>query len=138
MAKTVKKTKVTKAATPAQTMDQDGCLVLQGELFWKWKAADSEQRYVSSAIQLKQKEIDAILDKYPDVKALLGDKNSLIQRSIVAQNEMRNVLAGLEEHLGMSMKNVSIDDTTGKVFILSATGGEPAPVKPKARSKKNK
>jgi hypothetical protein len=117
--------------TAAPPTDQDGCLILQGELFWKWKAADSEIRYVAEALKVNQTEIEVLLDKYPDVKAVFGTKTSLIQRSLSSQTEMRHVQAELEKYLGMSMKNVSIDDQTGRVF-LHHPEGEPVPVKPKA------
>lgn len=127
-----------KPVADAAPVDQEGCLVLRGELFWKWKAADSEQRYVVEALKVKQAELDDLLDKYPDVKALLGERSSLIQRSAAVQVEVRNVNTELEKYLGIPMKNVSIDDHTGRVFQHNSTGGEPVPVKPKARSKKNK
>jgi hypothetical protein len=130
--------KATKKAPENAPVDQEGCLILRGELFWKWKAADSEQRYVVEALKVKQAEFDALLDQYPEVKAALGERTALIQRSVAVQVEVRNVNTELEKYLGIPMKNVSIDDQTGRVFQHNSTGGEPVPVKPKARSKKNK
>ena len=132
--KAAKKTAKTSAASVP--VDDEGCLVLRGELFWKWKAADSEVRYVAEALKVKQNELQVLLDKYPDVKAVFEERTSLLQRSVVSQNEMRHVQASLEEYLGMSMKDVSIDDQTGRVFLHS--GGGPAPVKPKALKPKKK
>jgi len=110
-------------------LDEDGQLILRGELFWKWKALHEAVQRCDAEIKLRNPLIDALLDQQPDLKKLLGERSTYIQQSVTARHEYKTVLAALEAHFGFSMAEVSIDDITGVVHRLSPAPVPVAPVK---------
>ena len=99
-------------------VDDDGIAVLRGELFWKWKAADTEVRNADLALKLKQTEIAKMLEQHPEIQKAMDDRTALVNKSVQTQNELRAVYKDLETHLGIEMTNVSIDDQTGRIYVL--------------------
>jgi hypothetical protein len=95
--------------------DDEGHLVLRGELFWKWKAIHEAVQRCDAEVRARTPVIDAILEQHPELKKLLGERAAYIQQRMTMNAEYKNVLAQLEAHFGFSMQNVSIDDLTGRV-----------------------
>jgi len=124
------------------TTDEEGFLVLKGELFFRWKAADNEVLNTELSLKLKQIEVDALLEKYPEVQSALNQRQYIITRSVQAQAERAKVYKDIEAHFGISLKNVSIDDVSGRVHIHDVSQ-DPATVPtgnppPRSRRKRNK
>lgn len=114
--------------------DEEGVLVLQGELLWKWRALDAEMRHAGLAVQEKQREIDDEVAKHETLKTLIGDKHGLVRAHSQAQIEMKALLGEMEKQLGISMERVSIDDKTGRVYVLD-DAGQAIPQKPKGKKR---
>ncbi len=110
----------------AVTTDEEGFPVLKGELFWKWRALQSDLRRLDADIALHSKAVDAELDKLPELRELLHRRTSAIQQRMTAGAEYKELLVTLEKHLGFPMTNVSIDDVSGRVHRLE----EGAPASP--------
>lgn len=113
------------ATKSGPTSDNEGFLVLQGELFWKWRAVAESVQRVDAEYKLKNAEVEAVLTAHPEVARVLGERAGLMQQSVTARQEYMRVQADLEAHFGFPMKNVSIDDVSGRVHRLDAP--EPAP-----------
>jgi hypothetical protein len=120
------------------TYDDEGCLVLKGELFWKWKAVHESVQRCDAEIKLRTPMIDALLETMPELKKLLGERAMFIQQSMTMRGEYKNVLATLEEHFGFPMTNVSIDDLTGRVHRLEPEAPAPSPSVKNGVNKKTK
>jgi putative salt-induced outer membrane protein YdiY len=116
------------------TTDEEGHPILQGELFWRWKAADNEVLNTELSLKLKQAEVDALLEKHPEVQAALNQRQYIITRSVQAQADRMKVYKDIETHLGISLKNVSIDDVSGRVHTHETTPTE----SPQAGSRRKK
>lgn len=99
-------------------VDDDGILVLRGEMFFRWKSADSEMRNAELSLKLKQIEVAKLLEQYPDVQRALDERTALVNKSLQTQTDLRTVYKDLEGHLGVEMTHVSIDDQTGRVYVL--------------------
>lgn len=126
----------TLAARPP--VDDDGVLVLQGELFWKWRALDADIRRTKIEADAKQAAIDAEIAKLPELKRLIDERHGLVREHAQHSLEMRSVHAEMEKLLGVEVKNISVDDKTGRVHVLAADG-TPSPAKPaKPRAKLSK
>lgn len=102
------------------TTDEEGFRILQGELFFRWKAADNEVLNTELSLKLKQIEVDALLEKHPEVQNALNQRQYIITRSVQAQADRQKVYKDIEAHLGISLKNVSIDDVSGRVHVHEA------------------
>lgn len=118
-----------------QDLDQDGCLILRGELFWKWRAVSESITRIDSDLRLRSHEVDKALDANPELRKLLNDRASLVQESATARVEYQRILVTLEEHFGFPMKDVSIDDQTGRVHTLEAGVAVPKKIKASSKSK---
>ena len=124
--------------------DAEGCLLLRGELFFRWKASDAELSRLDADIKLASHEVDALLREQPVLSKLLNDRAALIQQTVTSRHEQMSVLKMLEEHLGLSMSNVSIDDQTGRVHVhangalIAVKKPGPAPKSPRLVSKSPK
>jgi hypothetical protein len=110
-------------ATKEQNSEEP--LVLRGELFWKWKALHTALAHCDAEIKARTPLIDQMLDQYPELKKLIGERTAYVQQRMTAMHEYSAVQAELETHFGFSMKNVSIDDVTGRVHRLE-NGTPPA------------
>lgn len=130
----------TKTKTPSiplpQHVDGDGMVCVGGELLWKWRAAEAESRALDATIKVKSHELDTLLNAAPEIKTLLTERQSLIGQSVRAQQEYQGVLKQIEAETGVPMKDASIDDSTGRIYLLGAGGGAPVPVQTKPRRKK--
>lgn len=127
-----------KATTKAQhqpPVDEDGVLILRGELFWKWRALDADIKRTRTEADAKQATIDAEIAKHDVLKSLIGDKHALVREHSQHVLEMHAVHVEMEKTLGVDIKNVSIDDKSGRVHVLDADG-TPTPLKPKTKRSK--
>ena len=118
-------------------VDEDGFMCLQGELLWKYRAVDAEYRNTVLAMDGKQREILEELKKYPDLQRMVGERDALTISVRLHQNELIEVYKVISDALHIAdMTNVSIDDRTGRVFVLDDGKQIPVkPVKPKTRRK---
>lgn len=107
--------------------DEEGMIVLRGELFWKWKAIHEAVQRCDAEIKLRTPMIEALLEQQPELKKLIGERTAFVQQSVTMRVEYNAVLAALEKHFGFPMKNVSIDDVTGRVHRLEE-GAPPVPL----------
>lgn len=119
------------------TIDSDGAVRLTGELFQRWKAADLSLENTNLKLKLKNKEIDEVLAKHPEVKKLLDERTALIHGMTGPQNELREVHSMIESSLNVQIKDVSIDDNSGRVFVHTPTGSEPL-IRKRSRSKRSR
>ncbi len=113
--------------------DEQGFTVLKGELFWKWRTADTENTNADLALKLKTAEIDRMLEKYPEIQKVLNERIALVNNSLIKQQQLRAVLAEVEAHLGISLKAVSIDDQTGRVHVHDQPQPQSKPSKARPR-----
>ena len=100
-------------------VDDDGCIVLRGALFWEWRALVEQMQRIDSDLKLRSHEVDKALDEHPALRTLLNERAALVHASGTSRIEYQHVLARLEEHFGFPMKNVSIDDQTGRVHTVN-------------------
>ena len=121
-----------KATQASVDRDDEGHLVLKGELFWKWKATHTAIAHCDAEVKARTPVIDALLDQQPELKRLLGERSAYVQQAVTMRAEYKAVLAELEKHLGFSMQNVSIDDVTGRVHRLDEA--QPAPAQPAVKN----
>lgn len=112
---------------PSDSTDDEGHLVLKGELFWKWKAMATAVAHCDAEIKARTPLIDKMLDELPELKKLLGERSAYVQQRMTMAAEYKAVLAELEAHFGFSMQNVSIDDLTGRVHRLEEATHTPLP-----------
>lgn len=127
-----------------KSKDSDEELFLKGELFWKWKSADSDVHRIDSDLRLKQSQIEAEIEKNPLLKTLMAEKQGLIQALGTSQQTYNSTIAEIEKTMGISLKTGTIDDQTGRIFLHEpstpvalavAVTPEPPPAKPR-KSKK--
>jgi len=112
------------------THDEEGFLILKGELFWKWRALSEVIQRLAADLQLHAQQIDKLLEPHPEIRELFNKRASLNTQMLVARGEYSSLLGELEAHLGFPMKNVSIDDVSGRVHRLE----EGAPAAPAAEA----
>lgn len=115
-------------AKPQVPHDDEGFPILQGELFWKWRAVAESVQRVDAEFKLKNAEVEALLAQYPEVQRALGERARLAQQSVTARQEYMRVQEALEKHFGFPMRGVSIDDVSGRVHRLDEAQPEPPPV----------
>lgn len=120
--------KTANVSAPANTYatDAEGYPILRGELFWRWRAALEGMQRVDSDVKLKSMQVDTLLEQHPEIKRAINERASLMQQSVTARQEYQRVISDLEAHFGFPMKDVSIDDHSGRVHVLSPE--KPAPV----------
>jgi len=116
----------------ADFIDSDGFLAIKGELFWKWRAMDTEKRNIDLSLRVLHTEIAALLDKHPDVKEALGHQAGLINQASLMQQQYSALIVEIGEHLQVDMQQVSIDDQTGRVF-QHQPGDAPRAIRSKKR-----
>lgn len=123
------------AAPNGDHHDEDGYLCLKGDLFWRWRALDAETRTAQMALERATSKIQAEIDKNPALKELLADKAAAAGAVSAAMSELRTVQADIEEKMGLSIKDCSFDDKTGRLYV-HAPDGTKEPVKPAKRSRR--
>lgn len=102
-------------------VDDDGFPYLGGELLWKFRAVDAEYKNAVLAMNMKIAELDAEMSKHPDIKRLIGERESLALVMKDAIKELGNVNRQIEEEVGVQLSNCSIDDKTGRIFMLDGS-----------------
>lgn len=107
-------------------------IYVKGELFWRWKAMETEQRNIDLSLRVVRAEIVALLDKYPEVKEAFGHQANLVQQAVNVQQQYNEVIVEIGDNLNIDMAEVSIDDSTGRVFLHEA-GASPKPIVKKNR-----
>ena len=119
----------------AEYIDTDGFMAIKGELFWKWRAVDTEKRNIELSLKVLHADIAALLDKYPEVKEALGMQTNLIQQASQAHQHYNDLINQIGLALNTDMQHVSIDDQTGRIFQHQAGDQAPVPIRLKARKK---
>ena len=111
---------------PTPSVDAEGFLCLSGDLFWKYRALDSD--YARAQLELLQVKanIKAEIDRCPALKDLLAREGNLLAKSALALNELQMVNLEIEGCLGISLENCAIDDRTGRVYDLNPDGEKTA------------
>jgi hypothetical protein len=111
-------------------------VTLKGELFWKYRAVDSDYVRIQHQLKAANDEIAVFIEKTPDLKDIFARRAELLNQSSVAQTELQECLQAIEKRIGMSLKNCSIDDKTGVVHTLK--DGENIPLMPQKKTDKSK
>ena len=129
----------------ALLFDDDGCVILRKDLFYEWRCASGEISRINSEAKLCSYEIDKALEAQPALRKLINDKASLAQSLSIARVEHQRVLEKLASYIGVaSMKNISLDEKTGRVHNFDNNEHSPrivippAPLNPKAKTKTKK
>ena len=114
-------------------VDEDGILCLKGDLFWKWRALDSELRAATSELTQVKSDISIEIAKHSALAEMISRQAGLIGQVSVAKGELLNVQAEIEKKLSVKLTDCAFDDKTGRLYNLAEDGSRGAPVKPKAR-----
>ena len=126
------KTKKTVTVADPNT-DSDGFLCLRGEILWKFRAVDAEHRNLLLGVEQKRAAVAEEITKHPDLLRLIGERDALILQANQHSKEVMSIQQEIEASLGIELKDCTIDDKTGRLFIL--TNGEQVPVLPKKPTK---
>jgi hypothetical protein len=122
-----KKNEPVKAKTKKQEVQiEDSFLYLKGELLWKYRAVDAEYRNFMLALNMKKQEVQNEFDKHPELAKLIRERDYLLSQASIHAKEVQEVNMQIEKELKVELKNCSIDDKTGRIFVLD-NGVEVAP-----------
>ena len=113
--------------------DEDGILCLKGDLFWKWRALDSELRTATIELEQTKANISIEIAKHQVLAELISKQAGLVGQVSVAKGELLNVQAEIEKKMSVKLADCAFDDKTGRLYNLAEDGTRGAPVKPKAR-----
>jgi hypothetical protein len=114
----------------------DDRLRLTGELFWKYRAVDSDYVRIQHQLKSTQEEIQMFVDKTPALKEIFSKRAELLNQSSVAQTELKAVLDEIEKTLGIDVKGCSIDEKTGVIHVLQEGVMVPVGKKPNKKGGK--
>jgi len=126
-----------RTATPKHQgilVDNEGVLCLRGEMFWKFKAVDAEHRRAVAELAESTRKLSEAIDKNPEIKALYTARQRLLGEVSTAKNALAETSEALEKQMGVSLRECSIDDETGRVYRILPSG--PVPLVPVPPSKK--
>jgi len=118
----------------AALVDSEGVFCLRGEMFWKFKAVDAEHRRAVAELAESTRKLSEAIDKNPEIKALYAARQRLLSEVSTAKGALAETSEALEAQLGVSLRECSIDDETGRVYRLLPSG--PVPLAPVPPSKK--
>jgi hypothetical protein len=115
----------------AKYINEQGCLQLSGELFYKWKAGQATVERIRAQIQLLQRDIDNFLSKPENVafRSWLIGRDSLMGSLSSASNEYKQVQDEVSTAIQQDLRKCSIDDNTGAIFVFSDDTKQEEPVK---------
>lgn len=115
----------------AKYINDQGCLQLTGELFYKWKAGQATVERIRAQIQLLQRDIDNFLNKPENVafRSWLFGRDSLMSSLSTAANEYKQIQEEVSAAIQQDLRTCSIDDNTGAIFVFSEDTKQDEPVK---------
>lgn len=96
---------------------EDDFKYLTGELFWKYRAIDAEFRNAMLALNIKKSQLAAEFEKNPQIVKLINERDVMAQQVSEQAKEVQAVNSEIEEKLGIKLRNCSIDDKTGRIYI---------------------
>ncbi len=129
-AKMPKKAKKNGTISNGELTDEEGHYRLTGELFWKYRAVDSDYVRVQAAVLHNKEQINAFIEKTPELRDLFAKKTELMNQSSITVGELMAVQAQIEKLFGVDLKECSIDDKTGVLHVLK--DGKEVPMSPPA------
>jgi hypothetical protein len=97
-------------------------LVLNGDLFWRWKAMFSDFERLTVMLQAKVKELEVALAQVPEIRIVMEQRVALAAELSTAKAELLVVQKEIESVLGIKIENCAIDDRTGRIYNLEADG----------------
>ena len=121
------------AASPSSrdesTTDADGFLCVTGDRLWKWRALDAELRMSLAELNAVKQGITIEVALHPALVELFARQTDLLHAVSTGRAELATMHAEIEAVYGVSLKECSIDDKTGRLHNLTAEGarGEPLP-----------
>ena len=121
------------AASPSSrdesTTDADGFLCVTGDRLWKWRALDAELRMSLAELNAVKQGITTEVALHPALVELFARQTDLLHAVSTGRAELATMHAEIEAVYGVSLKECSIDDKTGRLHNLTAEGtrGEPLP-----------
>lgn len=130
------KTPKTTSKIPVEYLDDDGYYVLKGELLWQYRALDAELRNLSLDAKSRAEELQAELDKHPEIKELISAKNAITAETAVKMHDLQLLHKQIEDIFSVSLKNCAIDDKTGRIHEF--VDGQPVPIQAQPRNNKKK
>jgi tetrahydromethanopterin S-methyltransferase subunit F len=125
------KTVPEKPKIDAKYINEQGCLQLSGELFYKWKAGQATVERIRAQIQLLQRDIDNFLSKTENIafRSWLLGRDSLLSSLSAAANEYKQIQDEVSTAIQQDLRECSIDDNTGSIFVFSSDTKQDEPVK---------
>ena len=117
--------------------DEDGVLCLKGDLFWKWRALDSELRAAVAEMEQTKDRIAVEISKHPELAEMISRQAGLAGTVSIAKTSLLQVQEEIETRMGVKLKDCAFDDKTGRLYNLMDDGTRGDPVKtPKRRVRK--
>ena len=120
-------------ASKPRHVDADGFLCLQGAHLWKWRALDAELRAAAVELVSTEHKILAVVAQHEQLSSLIQQKAGFAAVISHTRTEIQNTQAEIEKDLGISLKNYSFDDKTGRLHDLTPTVVQSAPVRKSTR-----
>jgi len=119
--------------THALPVDDQGFVCLQGELLWKYRALDSEYRSACVGVTQKDAELAVELAKpeHQIIRQLHSDRIALKIEAARKGESLSEFNRDVEKKMGVSLQACSIDDETGRIYILQ--DGAQKPISGKTR-----
>lgn len=123
----------------AAPTDEQGFYYLPKELLMEYRALDSECRHVHLCLRMTTQELDALLAKHPEIQTKILEKGNLTMEARNKTEALREVYARIEALYGITMKDIAIDDLSGRMQVVTDgkqqyEDGKPVFMKPVEKS----
>lgn len=105
--------------TPPEFVDEGGYLALRGELFWKWRALNADFTNATHALAQRRTEFEQMLAATPPLVSKRDEVHAASQALAQAKRDLDEVQQAIGTQLGIDLKDCAIDDSTGRLHVLS-------------------
>ena len=100
-------------------IDEAGFYYLPKALLMEWRAMDAECRTAHMGLRIATAELDAMLNKHPEIQKKIMEKASMVTEAANKKHALVEVHGTIEQIYGIKITDIAIDDVTGRMHSLA-------------------